>query len=174
MNSVSVRLNAAGRSPWIPINTKATPFGLAIGCTISSGASLTYSVQHTLDSPAPVYDFSISRTTTVATLTRTNHGLSVGDSVIITGAGAPLDGEQIVVTVADANTLTYTVANSGASSAAAGIVGGSFLRVFNHPTLVALAASADGNYQFPPKMIRLKCVTYVSGSVDMTVISAGE
>lgn len=43
---------------------------------------------------------------------------------------------------------------------------------FNHPTLAAQAASAESNYAYPPRAVRVT-VNSGSGSVTMTVIQAG-
>jgi hypothetical protein len=55
-----------------------------------------------------------TRSTTTATVTATKHGLSVGDSVFLDWDLT--DDFYTVATVADANTFTVTVANSGATS----------------------------------------------------------
>lgn len=62
---------------------------------------------------------AITRSTTTATATSTSHGFSAGDWVIIQGADLPqYNGPFQVVTVADANTFTYTMeSDPGASSA---------------------------------------------------------
>lgn len=162
-------LSAAGNSTWVGVNNRAYVLGIGIGCSVSSAASLTYSVQHTFDDLALVVPCSITRTTTTATVTLANHGLSVGDDIIVSNAGAPLDGEFSVAAVTDANTFTYAVANSGVTKAkyTAGIV---TLRVFPHSTLVLQTARADGNYEFPPSAFRLNVSVYSSGSVTMKSI----
>ena len=43
---------------------------------------------------------------------------------------------------------------------------------FNHPTVAAQTAAADGNYAFPVTAIRLK-TTAGSGTATMTLIQAG-
>lgn len=59
---------------------------------------------------------SITRSNTVATVTCTGHGASVGNIVRISGAAtAQYNGEFRVNSVADANTYTYTVYGSPAS-----------------------------------------------------------
>jgi len=169
------RLSAVGFSPWIPLNWRSSSFGIGLGVKLSSGASLTCAVQHTFDElQPPVKDFSGSRTTTVATITRVNHGLSVGDSAIIQNAAAPFSGAFAVASVVDADNFTYTVANSGATAFGRGAALGIFSRIFEHDTLTALVASADGNYAFPPIACRLSVSVYASGFVDLTVISGGE
>ena len=63
---------------------------------------------------------AISRSGTTATVTHTNHGYSTGDLVYISPAtaAAPLGDITLrKITRVDANTYTYTVANSGATGA---------------------------------------------------------
>ena len=55
-----------------------------------------------------------ARVTTTATVTAVKHGLAVGDSVFLDWDLT--DDFYTVATVADANTFTVTVANSGAAS----------------------------------------------------------
>jgi len=43
----------------------------------------------------------------------------------------------------------------------------------DHATLVGQTASADGNYQFPPRACRLNVTAYTSGSATLTVNQAG-
>ena len=174
MRPVSVRLSAAGFSPWVPLNRMSNSFGIGLGVKLSSGASLTYSVQHTFDQFVKTQAFSGSRTTTTVTITQTNHGLSVGDWVNIYGAAAPFSGSFQVAAITDANNFTYTVANSGATAFAAGTAWLQTARVFNHETLVSQTASADGNYQFPPQACRLIITTYASGFADLAIIAAGK
>ena len=79
----TVRLSAAGFSPWIPINRLSESFGVGFGVKCSSNVNLTYSVQHTFDD---LWDRSLclmSRTTTSLAITKTNHGLSAADWVKI-------------------------------------------------------------------------------------------
>lgn len=170
MRPISVRLSAAGVTPWIPLNRVAQNFKVGLAVILSSGASMTYSVQHTLDDiTTKDQAFSLTRVTTAATGKRTNHGMSVADWVCFEGVGAPFDGEFAVASITDANTFTYTVLDSGLT---VNSVGWMHLpgRVLLHETLVALTASADGNYNYPPVATRLKITTYGSGFADFLVI----
>ncbi len=61
---------------------------------------------------------TISRSSNVATVSCTAHGLTVRNIVRIVGAAQPeYNGHHRVETVADANTLTYTVYGEPAASA---------------------------------------------------------
>jgi hypothetical protein len=121
---------------------------------MAGGGSGTYSVEHGFTDFAK-QPCTISRTTTTATMTLMNHGLKTGDSLNVQNAGAPLDGVYPVATVSDANTVTYTVANSGvsASDPAAYVVP---IRVFPHATVAGSTTSADSNYAFPVNCIRAR------------------
>jgi hypothetical protein len=164
-----VTQGALGASAWIPVNRLQNGFGIGLGCTISSGASLTYSVQHTFDDPSPK-QCVITRSTTTATVTSTAHGLSVGDNILVTGAGdANLNGSYAVASIVDANTYTYTVANTGLTTANAGVTVQEY-RVFNHATLVGQTTRQDGNYAFPPAMVRITNTVYASGNVTLAVL----
>lgn len=159
-------------SPWIPLNRLQDPFNVALAVTLSSGASLTFKVQHSFDDPQETYACSITRSTTTATVTLTDHGLVANDSVTVVGAGAPLDGTFTVASVVDANSFTYTVANSGVAISAPG----SKLvkhRVFDHETMVGKTANEDGNFAFAVAATRLNVTAYTSGKATLTVLQGG-
>lgn len=174
MRPQTLRLSAAGFSPWLNINRMpAGEFGVALHVELSNGASLTYSVQHTFD---PIYtptkEWSASRTTTTGTITKANHGLSVGDSVEM-DAAAPFNQAYAVASVVDANNFTITVADSGATSVPVGWSNLWSARLVETSGMSGLTASADGNYAFPPTACRLVITSYTSGFADLTVIQAG-
>jgi len=174
MRPVSVTVSSAANSAWIPLSNKQTPFNVSLGVTLDNAASgITYSVQHTFDQLGnKQYPASITRSGTVATVTLTAHGLRVGDSVIVAAAGAPLDGTYAVASVVDANTFTYTVANSGATAASPGawLIP---LRVFNHDVLAGKVVSAQDNYAFPITAVRLSLSAWGAGSATLTVTQCG-
>lgn len=170
MLPIQVRISAAGSTNWVPIDRYPSSFSVALGVTFSSNKNLTVSVDYTLD-PLVAQPCSITRSATTATLTLTNHGLSVADSVVVTGAGAPLDGTYAVAGVTDQNVITYTVANSGATVAVDVRVFP--LRVTAHPVLNALTANADSNFSAPPTACRLRCSSYTAGYADLNIVSGG-
>ena len=136
------------------------------------GASLTYSVQHTFDDTTTdrQHIVIISRAGTVATVTDIDHRLSVNDNIVITGSGdANLDGSYAVASLVDANTYTYTVANTGATTGSVNSKCTSF-RVYNHATMVGQTGRLDGNYAFSIQAVRLTVTAYVSGKVDLTIL----
>lgn len=171
MTPVSVTVGSATFSQWVPVNWPAQNLQIALGVSLAEGSTLTYTVQHTFDN---VWDrtqqFSISRTTTTATVTKVNHKLAVGDWVKVSGGGAPLDGEFTVASVPSADTFTYTVANSGATSLPVGKGYITTARVFPHSSLVDKTTLADGNYAFPPRACRLIVTAYTDGNATLTVV----
>jgi len=174
MRPQRVTLSAAGFSPWLNINRMPKGnFGVALGAKISSGASLTYSVQHTSDPLyEPTKEWSASRTTTTGTITKTNHGLSVGDWTQM-DAAAPFNIALAVASVVDANNYTVTVPDSGITSVAKGASNLWTARVAETSEMSAKTASADGNYAYPPTACRLAVTTYASGFVTLDVRQVG-
>lgn len=169
MRPVRVRLAAAGVSSWIPLNRYPSSYAVALALIFSSNKNLTANVQYSLD-PLEGQPCNISRSTTTATLKLTNHGLSVDDSIIVSDADAPFAGTYAVASVSDQNTITYTVANSGATVATdAKVIP---LRVQLHSVLNTITADADSNFSFPPTCCRLYVSSYTAGYVDLDVVSA--
>lgn len=172
--TVQVSAAAAGASPWIPLSYLQNPFSVTLAAAFESGGSGTYKVQHTPDDPQNLRQVtSITRSGTTATVTDPAHGLATNDNLQVFGSGdANLDttpGLGVDVTVVDANTYTYTVANSGATAAkvTAKVV---TLRVFDHPVMAALTARQDGNYAFPVQAARIRVTTPGAGTLDLTAI----
>jgi hypothetical protein len=172
MRPIQVTVGAAGPSPWVPLNRYQSPFNVALGVTLSSGAALTYKIQHVFDDPQQTYQCSISRSTTTATVTLVSHGLVAGDSVTVVAAGAPLDGTFQVASITDADTFTYTVANSGATASGPSARLAKH-RVFDHAQMVSMTNSEDGNYAFPIAALRLNITSYTSGKATLTVLQGG-
>ena len=176
MRPVSYTLSAAGFGAWIPLDYLSTPFNVGIGVTLSDGATLTYDVEHTFDdifNRRPIS--ALSRAATVATLDfLENHGLVAGDWIQVDSAGAPFDGGFAVATVVDANTITYTVANSGPTEAApASFARVVTARVFDHEFLVAQTTNGDGNYAFGCRACRLNVTAYTDGEATITIVQSG-
>jgi hypothetical protein len=150
-----VNTATAGPSTWVVTDWRQNPFSVSFYVDVQGTG--TYKVQHGFtDYYMKPYN-SLTRALTVATLvtpTAFPHGLQVGDCLVVQSAGAPFDGTYSVATVVDANTVTYTVANSGNTQADQGsrIL---FIRVADHSTVTAKTTSSDGNYAFPVQMVRL-------------------
>jgi len=170
MRPQTVRMAAAGYSGWVPVDRLQNNFNVYVGVKLSSGAVLTYTVQYTSDDLWKYMHCEISRSTTTATLKLINHGLSVGDNINVQGSGSSnLDGSYQVASVVDADNITYTVSNTGAT-ADTGDAKVSIGRVFSHITLVDQTASADGNFVNSIQACRLYVSAYTSGLADMTVL----
>lgn len=158
---------ATGQTPWHMLDYKVNPFTVSFQVDIA-GNTGTYTVEHGF-CDLMKYGGSISRTTTTATVTMANHGLAVGDSIVVEntvdlGGG---DGTYAVASVTNVDVFTYTVANSGATSAP----NARFIkiRVMPHSTVAAQTTSKDGNYAYPVQFIRCRCTVSGAGSYYFTV-----
>jgi hypothetical protein len=169
---IKVTVSSATRSAWIPLNTYISPFNVGIGCVCSSNINATYSVEYSHDNPLDAVACSITRSTTTATLTLPNHGLTTSDSIIVVSSGdSNLDGTYQVASVPNQNTVTYTVADTGVTASISAKV--AVMRVFTHSTLASKTANADGNIAYPVQAVRLRITAYTAGYVTMLVTQAG-
>lgn len=169
MRPISVRLAAVGNSAWLQLNRVAQSYWTSLGVSLSSGANLTYSVQHTTDDIHERFtEFSITRSTTTATIKLAGHGLSVNDWVMGVGIGAPFEGEFAVASVSDADTLTITVADAGLSARVNGALHKA--RVVTHDILAGKQVSAESNYSFSPIACRLAVTAHTAGTADLKVV----
>lgn len=103
-----------------------------------------------------------ARATTTATVTALNHNLEVGDSVYLDWDLT--DNIYQVVTVADANTFTVTVANSGAASGA--------VVVYNDVLVVSKVTTSNDVFNIIPGegiLARNGVRVYLENSVPITV-----
>ena len=103
-----------------------------------------------------------ARATTTATVTAVGHGLSVGSSVFLDWDLA--DGFYVVATVADANTFTVTVANSGAASGN--------VTVYNDVLVVSTVTTGNDVYNIIPGqgiLAQNGVRVYLENSVPTTV-----
>ena len=95
----------------VPFRSRLKAFSL--GAATSSAATVYFADNLTTSA-------TYARSTTTATITCKNHGVMVGDWVYI-NFDSLTDGLYQVVTVANSNTFTVTVADSGATSGSASI-----------------------------------------------------
>ena len=103
-----------------------------------------------------------ARSTTTATVTAANHNLEVGDSVYLDWDLT--DNIYQVVTVADANTFTVTVANSGAASGN--------VNVYNDVLVVSKVTTSNDVFNIVPGqgiLARTGVRIYLENSVPATV-----
>lgn len=170
MRPIKLTLGALGNTPWVPLDYLQIPFAVGMAAIPSSGAVLTYSVQNSFDTMEDQDLIKITRAGTVATVTDVAHGLSVGDGIVITNSGdANLDTQIAnVATVVDANTYTYTVANTGLTASITAKV--LQMRQFPDAILFNQTVRAEGNYAFPTRACRLVVSAYTSGTVDLIIL----
>lgn len=171
MRPVKITQGALGSTLWTLLDKQQAPFNVGLGAMITSGASLTYSVQYTYDDPgANPRRVLVSRAAAVATVIDPDHRLSVGDNIVVIGTGSVvLDGSFDVATIVDANTYTYTVANSGptADVNASTVVS---MRVYSLTALAAQTTRKDANLTIPVMAVRLNVSVYASGKVDLDIL----
>jgi hypothetical protein len=171
MRSTLTPVGATGPGQWFPIDTVQSGFGVGYFCSVQQGSNLTYKIQHGFYDPAvdQMSVISIMRVTTTATLTFPIVVTpKVGDVVVIIGAGAPFDGTYDIASVIDASNITYTVLNSGLTTANAGAQA-LIIRTEDDPYTVNQTSSKSGNIAFPTNAIRLNVTAYTSGAVSLTV-----
>jgi hypothetical protein len=165
-------LTAAGATPWIS-PSRILAMGLGLGLTFSVDANMTVSVQHTMDVPITPRPVSVTRVTTVATINDPQHGLAVGDNVIIAASDTTFGGSWDIASIVDGNNYTITVPNSGAANSTPTLQS---FRVFPHSVLVGITGSpparSDGNYAYPIAACRLKATSYTAGNATLTVQQA--
>jgi hypothetical protein len=173
---------APGNSAWVPTSYYQNPFSVSLEYSPSSDAAgpPVGAVQHTFDDPQLLRQpQSLTRAATVATVVYPGHGLLTGDCLMVFGSGdANLDtaiGIGADITVVDANTYTYVVANTGALAGLIGTTRIVTLRVANHKdmgpggTSVPGTTRVDGNYAFPVRAARLRMSALSAGSASLTV-----
>ena len=164
-------VSSATRGAWIPLNILATPFNVSLAGVCSSNINATWLVEYSHDNPQNNVACKISSSTTTATLTLVNHGLTTSDSIIVSGSGnANLDGTFQVAGVTDQDVITYTITSTTTTSISAKV---SVMRVFTHSTLTAKTANADGNIAYPISALRLRLSAWVAGYVTLLVTQAG-
>jgi hypothetical protein len=152
-----------------PVSHWQTPANIGVHVEVPSTISaISFDVYGTMDDPNLNGNYvSIARSTTTATVTSPNHGLSVGDLIIVDQSVAPFIGTFKVASITDLNTYTYTVANSGATSANATIYG---LRTIA-TTIATATASADATITQPLKAVMISISSYTgTGQVSFQVI----
>lgn len=160
---------AAGN--WVSVDSRQSNFNVGVSFDVSTSASLTFKLQEAWYDPISdrVNTQNITRsTTTVTAVFPQPHGLKVGDSVTVFGAGAGIDGTYDVATTADNKTITYTVANSGVT-APTGTVTICKFHVQDDATITAKTSSIYGSVSVPCSYIRGNVTVWVSGNVAMTV-----
>src|SRR5438876_11399107 len=108
MRSTLTPLGATGAGPWFPLDTLQSGFGVGYFCSVQESSTLTYKIQHGFYDPAvDEQAVRITRSTTTATLTFPNAcSPKIGDSLVVTSAGAPLDGTYDIAGVTSSTVVT--------------------------------------------------------------------
>lgn len=174
-------LSAAGVSPWLLMDNRrhGTEFNASLAVTLSQAANLTYDVELTYDRNDinRANKVSITRVTTVATVTLVNHGLRVGDSVVIFDTNYTshnpepnFEGTFQVVTTPTDDTFTITVVDTGQASSIGRLLP---FRTFKHATLEGTIASETGEQNDPVSAIRLNVTSHTAGDATLTVLQQG-
>ncbi len=182
-----VSLSAVAFSNWIPVDYRQYPPNVGVNVEVPSTVTGTYNVEFTTDPLLGVgnrfmlFDAqiptSITRAATVATVVLPNHGLDTDDAIIVRSSNFPpgngqttaLDGYFAVASVVDLNTFTYTVANSGITTASQ-FVEIIPTRVVIGSSMSALTTSFSGNFGFPIRAVRLNVTAYAgTGAITLQV-----
>lgn len=170
---------APGISPWLVLDYLARPFNVGLFASLSEDASVaaTYSIEYTPDNPNQTKGtrnnvVSLTRAGTVATLTWANaHGLVTGDAAKVYNSGdANLDGDVQVASTPSPTSITYTVANTGATvgSAYTEAIG---LRVFALPAaLTAATTRQSADLVTPCWAVRLHVTALSAGSITLEAV----
>ena len=104
---VRVTVGSVASSNVIPLNTYGDPFNVGIGCDVSAGGSLTYTVQHTFDDVQ-------SPTFNPATATWFSNSTIVAQTADKDGNYAyPVTAVRLTVTAWTSGSVTMTVIQAG-------------------------------------------------------------
>jgi hypothetical protein len=154
-------------TPWHFLDWRQNPF--AVSFQIDQSGTAAHVVEYGYSDLIPKR-VALSRTTTTATLTYKNHGLIAGDSLVVSGAGAPFDGTYQVASRASADAVTYTVANSGATAATPETAKAIFVKTMVHDSYGTPAtANSDGNLAFSVQACRVRVTTGGAGNLTFHV-----
>ena len=161
-------------SPWVRMNNATEDYSAGFRFTPSSGASGTYSIQNTLSNPEDFQRATFSRSTTTLTITLVDHGLSAGDGVNLRGSDWDQTGGYSlnVASAADADTITVTVADSGAAAGSCEVAP---LRIEDFTDFSAVSGVQQGSTSGGVQMIRAAVAggSYASGKGVLEVTQSG-
>jgi hypothetical protein len=172
MRFTSTPLGATGAGDWVVIDSEQEAFGVGYFVGVQASSTLTFKIQHGWSVvPQDEQQFNtLTRSTTTATLKVPSAlTVKVGDSIVVRGAGAPFDGTFDVAGVTNQTTITYTVANSGPTTAP---LGGfvRLIRTIDDPVVTGKTSSTEGNLAFPCSHIRLNLTAWAAGAAVLTVL----
>ena len=104
---VRVTVSSVASSAVIPLSLNADPFNVGIGCDVSAGGVLTYTVQHT-------FDDVFSSTFSPSTATWYSNSTLVAQTTDKDGNYAyPVTAVRITVTAYTSGSVTMTVIQAG-------------------------------------------------------------
>lgn len=107
MRPIQVTVGSAAASNVIPLDQYISPFNIGLGVTLSPGASLTYTVQHT-------FDDIWSSTFNPSTANWFSHATMVNKTTSFDGNYAyPVTAIRLNVTVWASGTATLTAVQAG-------------------------------------------------------------
>jgi hypothetical protein len=104
---VRVTLGAVAVSAPIPLNNYTSPFSVGVGCDISAGGSLTYTVEHTFD------DVFAANFVPASATWYPNSGLTSQTTDKDGNYSAPVTAVRLNVTAWISGTVTMTVIQAG-------------------------------------------------------------
>jgi hypothetical protein len=177
MKSKTFSLSAPGNTPWWMADTKTTPYSVAVQVDCAGGGTYSYKLQHGYSTDYDsVQTDGLTRAAGVATLVfPSNHGLSVGDSVVVNGSlgqgntGSTMDGTFDVASVVNLTTITYAVTNSGPTTVFPGCVRVKKIHTIDNTTIpAATAASKEAVITTPVNFFRVVAVTVTTGTLNVT------
>lgn len=179
MRQQVVRLDDLGFSQWLPVDNRrfSTEFQVGLQANLDDLSDLTYNVEVTKDLFSKERDqrCTIARVTTTATVTLIGHGLKTGDNVIIfdtnyTNHNPELNLEgSLNVTVVDKDTFTYTVVDTGQTSA----IGRIITFVVNQTNISGETLAVTDSTTDPVSAFRLNVTAFTAGAVTLTVLQQG-
>jgi len=104
---IRVTVSSATSSRVIPLNTYISPFNVGIGCDVSAGGVLTYTVEHTFDNVQ-------SPTFSAATATWFSNSTIVSQTADKDGNYSyPVTAVRLTVTAWTSGSVTMTVIEAG-------------------------------------------------------------
>ena len=110
MRPIRVTVSSAAASNVIPLDQYISPFNIGLGVSLSAGASLTYTVQHTFDDVySPTFD--------PATANWFSNDTLISKQTSFTGNYAyPVTAIRLNVTVWTSGTATMTAVQAGVAN----------------------------------------------------------
>jgi hypothetical protein len=162
-----ITVQAAEIGKWIPLNRRS--FG-TVGFTVApqEGAGGTYSVEFTereiQRGPKVV---GISRTATVLTIPLVNHGLTVGDSVVLySSRDGDYEGVYQVASVVDLDSITVAVPDAGQTAPYSNVIP---LKVDVMTDFDAATGKESGNIFASVTAVRLNCTNSTTAPHDILI-----